>query len=378
MAPQLALRTVPTAGRSSSASASASASASEKGPALSLVRPRSASPARSAPTSGASAPVPAGAGGVVVERHTDDVEEARSSVGSLFCDHQLEPRGTEPLSLDLHGFQHSGVGVVRLDYGTDVDIEPGQLESFYLVQVPLAGRAVVRQGGAEVVSTPRTATVLGPDAPVSMRWDAGTPQLILYAHRSVVAGYAAAALGRKVSSRLDFALDFDLTTPAASAWRRTLGYAAAEVEADSPCLDDARWVRHVRSVLVGQLFEAQRCSLSEELTTGAPAASPSVAAAKALVDDDPAAPHTVEDLARHAGISVRALQEGFRRQLGTTPMEYVRSCRLEAAHRALRAADPSEASVTDLATAAGFTHLGRFSVDYRKRFGCSPSATLRA
>lgn len=372
VAPQLALRTVPTAGRSSSASASV------KGPALSLVRPRSASPARSAPTSGASAPVPAGAGGVVVERHTDDVEEARSSVGSLFCDHQLEPRGTEPLSLDLHGFQHSGVGVVRLDYGTDVDIEPGQLESFYLVQVPLAGRAVVRQGGAEVVSTPRTATVLGPDAPVSMRWDAGTPQLILYAHRSVVAGYAAAALGRKVSSRLDFALDFDLTTPAASAWRRTLGYAAAEVEADSPCLDDARWVRHVRSVLVGQLFEAQRCSLSEELTTGAPAASPSVAAAKALVDDDPAAPHTVEDLARHAGISVRALQEGFRRQLGTTPMEYVRSCRLEAAHRALRAADPSEASVTDLATAAGFTHLGRFSVDYRKRFGCSPSATLRA
>lgn len=357
MAPQLALRTVPTAQRPGPPPSSTARS-------LTLV-----TPGRTAPAAG---------GGVVVESHTHDVDEARSSVGSLFCDHQLEPRGDGPLSLDLHGFQHSGVGVVRLDYGTDVEIEPGRLESFYLVQVPLAGRAVVRQGGAEVVSTPRTATVLGPDAPVSMRWDAGTPQLILYAHRSVVAGYAAAALGRKVSSRLDFALDFDLTTPAASAWRRTLGYAAAEVEADSPCLDDVRWVRHLRSVLVGQLFEAQRCSLSEELATGAPAASPAVAAAKAFVDDDPAAAHTVEDLARHAGVSVRALQEGFRRQLGTTPMEYVRSCRLEVAHRALRAADPSEASVTDLATAAGFSHLGRFSVDYRKRFGCSPSATLRA
>ena len=87
---------------------------------------------------------------------------------------------------------------------------------------------------------------------------------------------------------------------------------------------------------------------------------------------------TVHEVSELTGVSVRALQEGFRRQLGTTPMEYVRSCRLEAAHRALRAADPSEASVTDLATAAGFTHLGRFSVDYRKRFGCSPSATLRA
>ncbi|PWJ53568.1 AraC-type DNA-binding protein [Quadrisphaera granulorum] len=370
MTPQLALQTVPTAptpprALRSAGRARALSSSPSSSPPLSLVKPHDAAPA-TAPK------------GVVVERHTHDVDEARTSVGQLFCDHRLEPRGGSELSLDLRGFQHSGVGVVRLDYGTDVQIEPGRLESFYLVQVPLAGRAAVRQGGAEVVSTPRTASVLGPDAPVSMRWDAGTPQLILYAHRSVVAGYAAAALGRKVSSRLDFALDFDLTTPAASAWRRTLGYAAAEVDADSPCLDDARWVRHVRSVLVGQLFEAHRCSLSEELTTGAPATSRAVAAAKTLVDDDPAAAHTVEDLARHAGVSVRALQEGFRRQLGTTPMEYVRSCRLEAAHRALRAADPTEASVTDLATAAGFTHLGRFSVDYRKRFGCSPSATLRS
>ena len=34
-------------------------------------------------------------------------------------------------------------------------------------------------------------------------------------------------------------------------------------------------------------------------------------------------------------------------------------------------------TVTEIATALGFVELGRFSVEYRKAFGESPSETLR-
>ena len=59
-------------------------------------------------------------------------------------------------------------------------------------------------------------------------------------------------------------------------------------------------------------------------------------------------------------------------------MEYLREIRLKRAREALLAADPCSAtSVTEIALDSGFVHLGRFSSEYRNRFGESPSQTLR-
>jgi AraC-like DNA-binding protein len=58
-------------------------------------------------------------------------------------------------------------------------------------------------------------------------------------------------------------------------------------------------------------------------------------------------------------------------------MAYVREVRLERARADLMSDDPSLGSVTDIALKWGFAHLGRFAVEYKRRFGESPSATLR-
>jgi transcriptional regulator GlxA family with amidase domain len=57
-------------------------------------------------------------------------------------------------------------------------------------------------------------------------------------------------------------------------------------------------------------------------------------------------------------------------------MRYLRNARFQQAREALRRAPP-ETSVTDIAMTWGFSHMGRFSVEYRKRFGESPSDTLK-
>jgi transcriptional regulator GlxA family with amidase domain len=74
---------------------------------------------------------------------------------------------------------------------------------------------------------------------------------------------------------------------------------------------------------------------------------------------------------------VRSLQDGFRRYLDTTPINYLREVRLRAVRAELAASDPTRTNVTDVALRWGFLHAGRFSVQYRQRFGESPSATLR-
>ena len=84
---------------------------------------------------------------------------------------------------------------------------------------------------------------------------------------------------------------------------------------------------------------------------------------------------TLTDLERISKLSARALQYGFLKKFGCSPMQWLRGQRLHLAHRRLMAALPGD-SVTSIALSCGMTHLGQFSVDYRKEFGVSPSETL--
>lgn len=84
----------------------------------------------------------------------------------------------------------------------------------------------------------------------------------------------------------------------------------------------------------------------------------------------------LDRLADIAGVRPRTLEAHFRMFLGTTPLGWVRQMRLALARRELLHADP-DTSVTDVALSAGFTQLGRFSVQYRRVFGESPSSTIR-
>lgn len=100
--------------------------------------------------------------------------------------------------------------------------------------------------------------------------------------------------------------------------------------------------------------------------------------AVSYIHDHADQPITVDQVAAAAGVGARALQLAFRRHHDTTPMRYVRQVRLQRAHRDLETADPTAgATVAMIATRWGFTHLGRFSTDYRAAYGCSPSHTLR-
>lgn len=85
---------------------------------------------------------------------------------------------------------------------------------------------------------------------------------------------------------------------------------------------------------------------------------------------------TVVDICRTIGVSERSLQYAFRAYVEMSPLSYLRLCRLNRARATLRAADPHSTSVTAVAMRFGFLHLGRFSVDYKKIFAESPSATL--
>jgi AraC-like DNA-binding protein len=86
---------------------------------------------------------------------------------------------------------------------------------------------------------------------------------------------------------------------------------------------------------------------------------------------------SVEQLAAAAGVSERTLRDAFQRYFGVAPVRYLNWKTLHEVRRALKSANPSRATVTEIATQFGIWQFGRFARDYRFLFHELPSETLR-
>lgn len=307
-----------------------------------------------------------------------EVDEARGRVADAFCSHGLYPT-TPGASLDavFAGVRLGSVGLHYLDYGAEVRIVPQRLQHFVLVQIPMAGSALVRSGREELLSDPSCASVPDPEQPLDMTWREGTGQLIVWLDRAKFEAQLAQMLGREPEKPVRLDLGLDLTQPAAASWLGLLRMLAADL--DGPCLTTAHPAAQAQmeSLVMSQLLLAHHHSSSEALArSGPPVGSKMVRRALAIIDDHACEALTVPDVAEAVGVSVRALQDGFRRHLDSTPTARIREARLGRARALLAAGDPTSTSVAEVASACGFGHLGRFASAYRAHYGEPPSATL--
>lgn len=88
------------------------------------------------------------------------------------------------------------------------------------------------------------------------------------------------------------------------------------------------------------------------------------------------APLSLADLCQAAGVSKTSLYRAFQSHCNLSPLAYIKKRRYSRARSKLMAASPNSEMVKQIALSAGFTQLGRFSVEYRSLFGESPKATL--
>ena len=83
------------------------------------------------------------------------------------------------------------------------------------------------------------------------------------------------------------------------------------------------------------------------------------------------------ELKQHTKCSERSLQMLFKKHLNKSPFEYIEEQRLLKAYELIKHHKQSK-NTTDIATEVGFRHLGRFSVNFKRRFGIHPSALARS
>lgn len=87
---------------------------------------------------------------------------------------------------------------------------------------------------------------------------------------------------------------------------------------------------------------------------------------------------SVTDLCQRLQVSRRTVQNSFRAVAETTPLNYLRSVRLNGVRRTLMTTRARELSIGDAAAQWGFYHLSHFAAEYQELFAELPSQTTRA
>lgn len=313
---------------------------------------------------------------------SSDLEYTRSILSKLYRSHGLKVASTHgqlDVTTRYTKLHHSSLSY--LHYGTDVMMRPHRkecLEDFLVVQMPLSGRAHIKCGTETIVSSPRLASVVTPSLPLEMDWSADCQQITLRIERSRLERHCEALLGNFMRQPLEFALGMPLCEGAGRRWIRLMQMVLDELDDPGLSAPPQLLAQEWEQALMTCLLVAHPNTYRERLTLATPDVLPRhVKRVVDYIEAHAEQPLTVEALAQVANVKVSAIYAGFRKYCGVAPLQYLRMVRMRRARSELLAAQPGSETISNIAYRWGFTHLGRFGQEYRRRFGETPSDTLR-
>ena len=84
---------------------------------------------------------------------------------------------------------------------------------------------------------------------------------------------------------------------------------------------------------------------------------------------------SIEMILRVAGVSKSKLYDQFQYHYGMSPLVFLKKHRLQKVYKILSSSQQQDISISKVAYDWGFSHLSRFSQEYREEFGENPSET---
>jgi AraC-like DNA-binding protein len=305
---------------------------------------------------------------------TADLAEVIAAVSLVYCPHDVTIRGSNRgVSAELE-VAHGGMQpVVELRYSTPVTIDAGDFPRLMLMMTCADGSATAVQGNARAAWRSGQTLPLSPGLGSQLDFDGRFAQTSV----RLDIEHLETLCSRWLNFPLDHPLRFELR-PFSSELEKTWAQAVALImtyERMNIVLPQAA-AMSFHEFMLSLVLAQHPHNYSDHLRRPSPIAVPRMVR-EAEHWMRTAGPETsVSDVAARLGVSLRSLEVGFREWRQSTPTQYLRKLRLEAARAELLA--PSESTtVTSVALDNGFFHLPRFSAYYSAAFDEAPGQTLR-
>lgn len=307
-----------------------------------------------------------------------NVDELAAALSSLCLRTEAVLESREAVSYNIHSITAGPISLIAGVYEGDLTVRHRSPTETDVIILPLSGRSVVTMNGQEMLSEGTRGVFVNSLAASATRFIGSRRHLGLRIPRDELIRRLALRLNMSIRGHLDFAPDIDLSTASGSLLVRLSALMYTGL-ADGSLVQSPIALSNLTETTIELLMEAARHRYSSDLLyrTAEPPLPRSVKRAIDYMRAHISEPITVNDIAAASGVSPRTLQQGFRDFRDTTPFAFLQRLRLEAAHRELMTGG-SDLSVKQVALKWGFVHRGRFSADYRKRYGVLPSETLRS
>jgi len=294
-----------------------------------------------------------------------------------FCvDYPARPEGR--LDVRLNGIYLPGMYLGYAQYGSAVLVRASPARDDYWVQLPLSGRLEATVGRDRIDCNPALAWIASPTRHdyYVMRSDAGSARIHLCLNKSAISHQLEALLDEPLCAPLEFAPAMDLTAGYGNSLARLILMVATDLDrAGSIYFAPAAMVALEQFVFTALLMSHPHNYGTALRHREKPIAPRDVKRAIDYMQGHLDVPIRLADIVRASGVPGRTLFKHFSDCRGLSPMRHLRNARLDKIREMLVRAQPEE-SVTEIAMQWGFTHMGRFSIEYRRRFGESPSETL--
>lgn len=305
---------------------------------------------------------------------SNDQENICHEVSQVFKGHRLETL-TPQLSAEMHHVQCERLAIGRLEYSERVSIDPGCLEDFYLFHLPLSGRINIRYGHRQFVSTVNQASLISPQEAFSMIWEANSPQLTLKITNSDMLSFIHSYIGELPAQLINFTPNIRLDNGVGDYFCQLIHLYINMLNNDDSVINARYLKKQCESMLIGLILNQQHALMNTSTCESHLGTPGYIKKSREFIHAHLTEELTIELLATQAGVSVRTLHNGFQHYLGISPMKYVKLQRLEGAYQDLKMA--KTLGITEVALKWGFSHLGRFAQEFKKRYGFLPSEAFK-
>ena len=306
------------------------------------------------------------------------VDEAREVLSHLFTEARIDPLATgQPLSTHMNGIELAHSTICYLEFADGLLATPVAPMGCHTIQCPLTSISRFDIEGQVADADAQHGVVISEGQQIRVKLMPDTRMLCFNVKNDVLRDIVAAVTGRPGMPDIRFEPRFDWTTPQAASLQALLRTFTVELNRPRGIVESPAALASFEQTLITLMLFSLNHNLSYEIRiAGRDAGLQKVRFVEEYITEHAVQPINMQTIAQATGHSANSIFRAFQKYRDYTPMQFLRSVRLNMVRERLLLSQTA-ISVSSVAIECGFTHLGRFSVAYRRRYGESPSDTLR-